>query len=121
MSRAQPLYCKTSEWGCERGNDVCFPAPLRLHEVKRVFIRLSGSADAALLHPAAFRHKRTIYLSDLTLASERTSHSENRDLYQMHVDKERRGEKKRKGPALAHTSISANRSGKGGRKGSFSD
>lgn len=65
-------------------------------QVKRVFIRLSGSADAALLHPTAFRHKRTIYLSDLPLASERTGRSENRDLYQMHVDKERRGRKKKK-------------------------
>lgn len=71
-------------------------------QVKRVFIRLSGSADAALLHPTAFRHKRTIYLSDLTLTSERTSHSENRDLYQMRVDKERRGgKKKNKRPGAA--------------------
>lgn len=57
-----------------------------LMRVKGESMRLYSSTDLVPQHLTGYMYRRAIYLSDVPRASQHTSHSESRDLYQIHID-----------------------------------
>lgn len=83
----------TTRWMCVcgrvwlyKGDHVCTLVCLPSYECKRVSICVHSSTRLVSQHLSGYMYRRAIYLSDFPQASQHTSHSESRDLYQIHID-----------------------------------